>query len=624
MTYHEKTEVTFQQLLNRRLSRRGFISGSTALGSAALIPGVSFANDAKMREIGFSFSPVAQGLDQHLSLPEGYQFQVVKRWGDPLNSSGPEFSPLAQTGETQAQQFGFNNDFVGFLPLPIGSTNSEHGLLVVNHEHTKARMMHSGVKRDNQLNKTQTEVDIMAHGLSVLEVKLHDGNWQSVKDSKYNRRITPFTEMTITGPAQGDQLMQTVLSRDGVLCHGTYGNCAGGVTPWGTVLTAEENIDKYFTGDIKGNPNKDNYQRMGFSGEDEKSWSRHFPRWDLNKNPNEGNHVGWIVEIDPYNPDSIPKKLTALGRFKHEGCNIAINPDGYVVGYSGDDEKFEYVYKFVSKQKYQQGDSAAARAHNMKLLQAGTLFVAKFSDTGDLKWLPLEYGQGPLTKENGFRSQADIAINTRKAADLLHATPMDRPEDIDINPVNDKVYVMLTKNDERDKSQLNGPNPRSHNRGGQIVELIPPNGDHAADVFRWEMFILAGDPKKVTAYYHPETQDDGWFAAPDNCAFDRFGNVWVTTDGAEDFGVADGVWCVTSEGRYRGYSRRFMRAPIGAEVCGPYFSPDNKTFFCAIQHPGNDSNFDKPDTRWPDYDPSLPPRPALIAITRKDRKIIGT
>lgn len=622
----------FQSLLQKRFSRRTFIKHTTASAVTASLAACAAGikqNDLKsemqIADTGWCFDSVVQGVDEQLTLPEGYSCQVLMRWGDPLIGNEPAFEPGHQTGKKQAQQFGFNNDYVGFLPLPYGSNNSEHGLLTINHEHTKGRMMHSGIEADHQLDLEQTKVDIAAHGLSVLEVKKHHDGWRVVKDSRYARRITPDTPMLLTGAAASHPLAKTQYSYDGVHSRGTYGNCAGGLTPWGTVLTAEENIDKYFSGNIDDLAQRENFRRYGFSGEQEKSWSQYFERWDLNKHPNEAFHMGWIVEIDPYDPTSIPKKRTGLGRFKHEGANVTVAPDGRVVAYSGDDEKFEYVYRFVSRDKYQAGNDKANRAQNMQLLENGTLSVAKFSEDGHLIWLPLEFGKGPLTSENGFDSQAEVLFNTRKAADLLGATPMDRPEDVDINPVTGKVYVMLTKNHSRRSDALNGPNPRAFNRAGQIVELIPPVNsageiDHTAQEFNWEILILAGkpdsdDPRSVT-FYHPDTDENGWFACPDNCAFDNQGNIWVTTDGAEDFGMADGVWKVISEGEKKGYAQRFMRAPIGSEVCGPCFTPDNSTFFCAIQHPGGDSSFDDPNTRWPDFDPDLPPRPALIVITK--------
>lgn len=634
----------FQTLLHQRLSRRNLLKASSALGGAAALSACSQAPLSGVLSIsseppvdlnGLTFKEVPHGLDETLTVAEGYDYQVLVRWGDPIFDDAPQFDPLAQTQETQLAQFGFNNDFIGFVPFSLSADtradageklrdDSGHGLLVVNHEYTKGRLMHPDLDKDWEMDEAQTKVDIAAHGLSVLEVKQHDSGWEVVKSSRFNRRITPNTPMQFTGAAAGASRMKTAYSTDGIKTRGTYGNCAGGVTPWGTILTAEENIDNYFFGDIEALPEKESYARFGFKGKKRKSWGRYFPRWDLDKSPNEGLHMGWIVEIDPFDPHSIPKKRTSLGRCKHEGCNIHITKNNHVVAYTGDDQAFEYVYKFVSKHQYQPGDSLEARKANMRLLDEGTLFVARLFDDGRLQWLPLVYGEGPLTQANGFSSQADVLIDTRKAADLLEATPMDRPEDVEVNPTNGKVYVMLTKNKARQLGDIEPGNPRAFNRGGQVIELIAPGGDHTADNFTWELFMLGGNPDDVIAFYNAYTPKQSWLACPDNCAFDNRGNIWIATDGAEDFGVADGLWAAPTQGNGRALPKRILRTPKGAELCGPYFSPDNKTLFCSIQHPGGDSSFSKPDTRWPDFDPTMPPRPAVVAITKKDGGVIGS
>ena len=420
--------------------------------------------------------------------------------------------------------------------------------------------------------------------------------------------------------------MITAESQDGIETWGTYGNCAGGVTPWGTILTGEENIQDYFSGDYSeaGDKQVENYERFGLEENRRTAiWTRFSSRWDMSISPNEPMHAGWIVEIDPFDPDSVPMKRTAMGRFKHEGANVTVNSDGHVVAYSGDDQKFEYIYRFVSTNKYDPNDRAA----NMRLLDDGILSVARFSEDG-LEWIPLVYGQGPITEENGFNSQADVSLDTRKAGDLVGATPMDRPEDVDVHPQTGVVYVMLTKNEDRTEEQIDSANPRQENRGGHIIELIPPNGDHTAERFEWETFILAGDPSEGVTSYNQNTSDSGWFACPDNCAFDNKGNIWISTDGGDAFGIADGVWVAPVEGENRGRSKHFLRAPIGAELCGPFFTPDNTSFFCAIQHPASvddsASNFDQPYTRWPDFREDMPPRPSVVVVTKSDGGIVGS
>ena len=466
----------FEEVMSEHLSRRNLIKLSgTACASAVLsgcVTGNLFSFESPSSKT--KFEEVSHEINQQLNLPPDYESQTLLRWGDPLFTESPEFDPFNQTEESQLKQFGFNNDYVGFIPLSEGTDESAHGLLVVNHEESKGKLMHSGVGRSSDLTHKQTQVDIAAQGLSIVEIKKDNNRWQVQLDSKYNRRITPYTESVLTGPAVGSERLKTAISKDGVRTLGTYGNCAGGLTPWGTVLTAEENVQDYFTGDVKNTREEENYKRFGFKGKRKKSWSKHFERWDLEKNLNEFNHVGWVVEIDPFDPTSKPKKRTALGRCQHEGCNTHINDDGHVVAYTGDDDKFEYIYRFVSKEKYINDPSQEAREHNLKLLDEGVLSVAKFYPDGSLIWLPIVYGEGPLNEDNQFYSQADVLIEVKRAGDLLGATPMDRPEDIEVNPKNNKVYVMLTKNSSRKIEQLEPCNPRAKNKSGHIVELTAP------------------------------------------------------------------------------------------------------------------------------------------------------
>lgn len=617
---------SFAQILQQQVSRRRFLQGSGALALATATPPLLAAAGAQTGSAAapaaassLTFSEVAHQITPTLEVPPNYQAQVLIRWGEPLFADGPAFDPTQQTADKQQVQFGYNNDFIGYLPLPLGSKNASHGLLVVNHEYTVPKLMWPGSPKDHALDKVQTDVDIAAHGLSVLEIVQTDGQWQVQRNSRYTRRITPLTPMQIAGPAAGSTRLKTAISQDGVHTLGTYGNCAGGVTPWGTVLTGEENIDMMFAGDFSQSPQAASLQRFGMQETAQKSWASHYPRWDLSKQPNESLHMGWIVEIDPYDPQSLPKKRTALGRFKHEGANVYVNKDGRVVAYMGDDQKFEYLYKFVSAKPYQPDNRAA----NLQLLDDGVLYCAQFAADGTVSWLPLVFGVGPLTPANGFHSQADVVIDVRKAADLLQATPMDRPEDVEVNPVNGAVYVMLTKNADRSKAQRSPANPRANNKAGQIVELVPPQGDHSKTVFAWDMFLLAGPKHDSSTNYHPATAANSWLACPDNCAFDQQGRIWITSDGAEDFDIAEGIWAADVSGPGRALTRRFLRAPIGAEICGPFFTPNDSHLFCSVQHPGEDSSFEKPSTRWPDFDDKLPPRPAVVVISRRDGQPVG-
>jgi hypothetical protein len=400
------------------------------------------------------------------------------------------------------------------------------------------------------------------------------------------------------------------------------------VTPWGTVLSGEENTNFYFTGDPGKGPEAAARKRYGINGQGRYIWGNHFDRFNLNREPNEPNRFGWIVEIDPYDPKFTPMKRTALGRFKHEGATTAVSHDGRIAVYSGDDERMEYVYKFVTSGRF---DPARPEA-NRDLLDEGTLYVAKFEANGRMRWLPIVFGQGPLTAANGFASQADVMIETRRAADLLGATPMDRPEDVEAHPVTGRIYVVLTYNERRKPDQVDAANPRGPNKYGHIIEIVPPLSggapDHTATECGWEFFLLGGDPANPEhgARYHGPVTGNGWLVAPDNVAFDPRGRIWIVTDGQDDWaGFADSVYAAETSGPRRGITRNFFSAPRGAEICGPEFTPDGKTLFLAIQHPADEkgSTYDKPSTRWPDFKDGIPPRSAVIAVTKTDGDEIG-
>ncbi|WP_274424235.1 PhoX family protein [Chelativorans sp. YIM 93263] len=616
---------TMGDVIHRRYSRRSFLGGSlavAAIGSTVSPLALLAANRAEAADASqFNFVEVEAGVDETHHIAEGYDADILLRWGDKIFTDSPDFDPQNQSAEAQARQFGYNNDYVGFIPL---DDSGEHGILVVNHEYTSAELMFPNFARVSgakvQLGEyTQELVDIemAAHGGTVTEIQKVDGKWQPVLDSEYNRRITPDTEMEIAGPVAGHDRVKTNADPSGTRAFGTLNNCAGGLTPWGTYLMAEENFHGYFDGSLPwGHKESENYQRIGVPGGWYK-WASFHDRFDVSKEPNEPNRFGWIVEVDPFDANSVPKKRTALGRFKHEGCETVVNGDGRVVCYSGDDERFDYVYKFVTDGTFDEGDRGA----NMDLLDEGRLYVARFDEDGTMEWLPLVHGEGPLTAENGFESQADVLIETRRAADLLGATKMDRPEDIQPNPETGKVYVMLTNNTRR--TEPDAANPRAGNEFGHIIEITEADGDYASTRSTWEVLVKCGDPSiaAVGATFSPATSENGWFGMPDNCAIDAAGRLWVSTDGnsKEKTGRTDGLWAVDTEGEARGTSKLFFRVPVGAEMCGPYFTPDDETLFLAVQHPGDEglATYEQPATRWPDFDDNMPVRPAVVVVTKQ-------
>ena len=610
------TEPSIGELIGRRAALRGL----AGLGAAAAFNGSALAQEAGPSSL--TFKELTHTLDTTQHVPEGYDVQVLIRWGDPVMAGAPAFDPAKLTAAAQEKQFGYNNDYLGLHPLPPGGKASDRFLLVANHEYVNPVLMFAGY--GGASTKAQSEVEMAAMGGAVVEIAREGAAWKVVGDSKYARRISVNTAMEISGPAAGHESLKTSADPSGAKVFGMLCNCAGGSTPWGTWLTCEENFNSFFGGDASKLPDPATQKRYGIGRAGGTNWWRHVDRFDLAKEPNEPNRFGWVVEIDPYEPAAAPVKRTALGRFKHEGCTYALAKDGRVVLYSGDDERMDYVYKFVTAKPWNPNDRAA----NRNLLDEGTLFVARFADDGKVVWLPLVHGQGPLTPENGFASQGDVAIKTRLAADLLKPTPMDRPEDVETNPANGKVYVVLTNNSTRKADQAAGANPRAHNDHGHILEISPSDGDHGAADGSWSIFLLAGKPgQDAGARYHRATSDNGWLSCPDNIAFDGKGRIWIVTDGAPSAaGVADGVYAADTAGTGRALTRLFYQAPTGAEVCGPIFTPDDQTFFLAIQHPGEDkgSTFEKPSTRWPDFKDGVPPRPSVVAITKKGGGVIGS
>jgi len=632
---------TLGDMVAARLSRRDLMQGLVAVSVASevLWPRALEAAEAKEQTLApspFDFAElsVAPSSPTH-HVAEGYDADILIRWGDAVLPHAPAFAPGKPDAAAQKLQFGYNNDFLGFIPL---EGRSDHGLLVVNHEYTNGELMFPGLAPRSDKNadfsavtREIVDAEMMAHGGSVIEIRRNGGKWSVVPNSKYPRRITADTEMTVSGPAAGHGRMKTSADPTGTRVRGMLNNCAGGVTPWGTWLTCEENFNGYFWSKSAAEPLTLEGRALRRYGAPAGwyAWGRFHDRFDAAKEPNEPNRFGWVVEIDPFDPTSMPKKCTAMGRFKHEGAGNIVNGDGRFVVYQGDDERFDYVYRFVTEAKV----DLENRAANKDILDTGTLSVARFHPDGTGQWLPLVHGaansdgQVWLNEANGFRDQGDVLIHTRLAADLLGATRMDRPEDIDVNPKTGKIYLMLTNNAKRKAGDTDAANPRAGNLFGHIIEITPDGGDHAADTFTWDILLRCGSPRIATvgATFSAATSENGWFGMPDNCTVDAEGRLRVATDGnsPKRTGRADGIWAVETEGPGRSTARCFFQVPTGAEMCGPCFTPDLETFFVAVQHPGETeddgpvSTFENPGTRWPDFADGVPPRPSIVAITRK-------
>jgi len=645
---------TFQSVLGRNLARRSFLAGLTAtvpalmagslMTSTRVEAGWATALDQKPGKSGsnLSFQAIQASTVDDVIVPQDYEYSVVMRWGDPINLFSPAFDPTAQTAAKQRQQFGYNCDFLGFFPLLGAQTQA---LLCVNHEYTSGEDMFASYTPG--ASKEVADIEIAAHGGSVIAIELKTvkgkSEWKPVLHSPFNRRITGETPMIVTGPAAGHPLLRTSADRTGRKVLGMFNNCAGGKTPWGTWLTCEENFNQYFANNsqVTDATIRAAHSRYGVSnGATGRRWENFYSRFNTVAEPNEPFRFGWVVEIDPQNPSFVPRKRTALGRMKHEGATIAIAKSGKVVAYTGDDQQFDYVYKFVSDGLYNERNRLA----NFDLLDKGTLYVAKLNDDGTGVWIPLTI-ENPVL-QGKFADQGEILIKTRLAADAVGATAMDRPEDVEANPVTGKVYMAMTNNSSRTSIVADTgsalANPRVPNRNGHIIELIEDQGDHAATVFTWNVFLLCGDPSinlltqtsqltpglpSSATYFggYSDATKLGKIASPDNVAFDKAGNLWIATDGqpsSADIGRPnDAIHAVVTEGPERGYLRQFLSSPSGSEVCGPEFSDDGKTLFCAIQHPGEGGRVPNSISNWPDRKAYA--RPSVVAIRHKNGRPIG-
>ena len=544
------------------------------------------------------------------TVPRGYEWNAILRWGDPLFADSRPFNPAVPNAEEQARQFGYNNDYLDILVR-----SERRALLCCNHEYVNPAIMFPPTA-DETVALEQIKVTMAAVGFSVVELRRsRQGRpWRYVRGGDRNRRITANTPFTLTGPAAGSDLVKTVADPTGRRVYGTIGNCAGGTTPWGTILSGEENFNGYFLA-AGTSAEERRYGLTDATPPSGNSWEKVDPRFDA-RNPgyvHEPNRFGYIVEIDPEDPTSTPRKHTAMGRFKHEGANVRVDDDGTVVAYMGDDERFDYLYKFVARRKYRPGKRAADRRHNLRILTSGDLYVAKFSGTlnpdadnlGRGAWIPLTLNGRSMVPG---MTEDQVLVYTRLAADLVKATPMDRPEDVEPNLKTGKIYVACTNNTDRgkpDKPGPDAPNPRALNKDGHIIELTEHRNRANATTFAWNILLLCGDPAEAGSrtYFAGYDGPVSPIACPDNLAFDSTGtNLWVATDGQPSaIKYADGLFLVPLTGRERGHVEQFLAVPEGAETCGPVIHDRDGSVFVAVQHPGEDGTWDAQASFFPDY-----------------------
>lgn len=705
---------TFGELMAKRVERRTFLKGAAAVGALPVVAGAAstaLTEGAAANSVDtLTFTPIAGSTADDIIVPTNYDWNTIIAWGDSLDGTTPSLTDAqilagehlsAEGAANQANQFGYNCDAAEFFALPTrSSAGTNSGLICVNHEfptnsllfdfgaeadpaNTLDRRNYDGFSRFNvplsYYEANPTAADFMKNtlGVTIAEIQKTGNEWSLVAGSPFNRRLTLDTVFRLSGPAARSELVSTNSSPSGQYVFGTYNNCAAGGTPYGTFLTCEENFDGAFGnfGALEArlgsstSPEVIRWLEMhrrispnfGSSGQSSLGLEGQNPRYDVNVEPKEAFRYGWVCEVDPYSPNSVPVKRTALGRFKHECATTITSSDNKLVVYMGDDARFEYVYKFVSNRDVVAGNLRA----NLGLLDDGTLYVAKFNDDGTGEWLAVDYDsqtalQTATIGDTGvatFRSQADVLVGTRIAGDILGATPMDRPEDVEANPTTGKCYICCTNNTRRTEEASIGtrqgreveqspnvPNPRFSNSFGHIVEITEAGGVNSATTFNWEIFLLGGDPASSEGRFLTQEEDlndtplqpgDTYYAgyadastlapigSPDNICFDNGGNMFIITDGGQPTGNNNGTFAVPTEGANRGFLRQFMSSAVDSEVCGGEFTPDNTTLFLNIQHPGDGGTIGAATSDFPNGG-GAEPRPSLIGVFRTDGGVVGS
>ncbi len=642
---------TLHDLVNATMGRRRLLAGGLGMAAAgifgAVLPSCG-TSDGKGRKgspetprtgqnavagvpaalLGFASVPAIfdQSFDR-VMVAEGYQTQTIFAWGDAVVAGAPAWkNDGTNTAAEQELQAGQAHDGMVFYPFP---GESDRGLLVMNHEFAEPATLHpKGATLDAEGRRPLAEVkkEQAVHGVSVIEVRrLPSGQWEVVKDSAWGRRLHMNTPMRLNGPAAGHARLKTVADPEGNLVLGTLNNCASSRTPWGTYLTCEENFQNYFANsDANDLKSRREQQRYGVLASSELKWETIDPRFDVSLKRdaahggyvNEVNRFGWVVEVDPFDPEFVPVKRTAMGRFSHENCECFQDAEGHLAFYMGDDSRGEYLYKFVPNGRYDAKNPSA----NRQLLDQGTLYVAHFNEDGSGEWLELTYGKNGLNSLNGFADQGEVLINARAAADHVGGTTMDRPEWVAIHPQSGKIYVTLTNHKNRGtdtgRQAINAVNPREKNLYGHIIKLAEDGRNPRSKTFNWDIFVLCGDPNAATENLKGNIQGDV-FGSPDGIAFDASGRLWIQTDydDAAAENLVLGLNQMLAADPSTREIRRFLVGPKGCEITGIAFNPTHTSMFVNIQHP---------TLSFPASDGVTRPRSATIVITKNDGGVIGT
>jgi len=670
----------FGDILADRLSRRRAISGGVATAVGLAVAGDALAHGNGQgkghgkghdrdhdfrRPLSPGFTPVPHSTADAVIVPEGYSVQVLIPEGEPLERGAAPYIPGDHnSGAERLKQIGAHHDGMAYFPFVHGDAGNRHGVLCVNHENINPELIHpetqGGTYEAGNYRPVEDEVrkELASHGVSVVEISRSrgrgrgrgSGEWR-VESSRLNRRITVFTPMEITGPVRGSELLKTKYSPKGTRTRGTLNNCANGYTPWGTYLTCEENWAGYFYNSgtrpreqtrygVPGSPTstlgwgtrpEDEYTRFNLTPVEGAS-----PTQDYR---NEANTFGWVVEIDPLDPKSTPRKHTALGRMGHEGAELAPAIAGRpITVYLGDDARGEYMYKFVTRAAYRPGRT------NGSIFDRGTLYVAKFEADGSGSWVALAHGRNGLTAENGFADQAEVLVNTRSAADFVGATRMDRPEWTAVNRFRREVYLACTNNSQRGvaaNQPVDAANPRARNPDGHIIGWRERGGHYESTKFDWFILFAAGATRETVlalgaadSVYQGDVQyavqafpdeprkqrflgEEASLNSPDGMYVSASGILWIQTDGYSSASRGFGNQQMLAADPKTGDLRRFLTGPVGSEITGITETPDARTLFVNIQHPEGSST-------WPAINGETRPRSATLVITRDDGGIIGT